>query len=381
MNRFLLYILGILTIAALPSCVHEWPAPPSTRPVQLTITRDKDMDYVYHLVQTANTRAEESGRGDEDGRGVGDGDDPRYAARYHIKAYPKGTTQLCVFDQMLHNHDLDHGSVVTTMQLPAGDFDVYVWNENVDASSHDCIFYTYDDFNEIKNTEPHIGANEYKDAFRGMVTVSVPESVDNVVEIKAQVCLERPLAAFAFVATDLEEFVRLETTRYELAEKERQEQLLRQQQDTRDDSDTRDDDDTKGPDGSLDAPTLIPDYRNYKVTMYYPGFVPTTFNNFTNKPTDSSVGLSYTTAINDLSDEEALIGFDHHMANGHASSVKVGFEVRDPNGNVIASLNPIDIPMERGKCTIVRGAFLTSKAQGGVGINPDFEGDINIEIK
>ena len=34
----------------------------------------------------------------------------------------------------------------------------------------------------------------------------------------------------------------------------------------------------------------------------------------------------------------------------------------------------------RGRNTIVRGRFLTSQATGGVGIDPGFNGEYNIEL-
>lgn len=38
------------------------------------------------------------------------------------------------------------------------------------------------------------------------------------------------------------------------------------------------------------------------------------------------------------------------------------------------------IPCERGKNTTVRGNFLTSDANGGIGIDPDYDGDLEVDL-
>ena len=48
---------------------------------------------------------------------------------------------------------------------------------------------------------------------------------------------------------------------------------------------------------------------------------------------------------------------------------------------LLSSTDPIDVPLERSKLTIVRGPFLTTQASGGVGIDPGFDGEWNYEIK
>lgn len=68
------------------------------------------------------------------------------------------------------------------------------------------------------------------------------------------------------------------------------------------------------------------------------------------------------------------------MVNGHESSVAVAMELYDPKGDLIGRTNTVNVPTKRGQNTIVRGKFLTSQTSGGVGINPDYNGDFNIEL-
>ena len=51
-----------------------------------------------------------------------------------------------------------------------------------------------------------------------------------------------------------------------------------------------------------------------------------------------------------------------------------------PDGELIGSTSTINVPTMRGRNTIVRGRFLTSQATGGVGIDPGFDGEYNIEL-
>ena len=68
------------------------------------------------------------------------------------------------------------------------------------------------------------------------------------------------------------------------------------------------------------------------------------------------------------------------MVNGHESSIAVALEVYDPEGTLIGRTVTINVPTKRGQNTIVRGRFLTSMASGGVGIDPSYNGEYNVEL-
>lgn len=75
-----------------------------------------------------------------------------------------------------------------------------------------------------------------------------------------------------------------------------------------------------------------------------------------------------------------LIGFDYFFINGEESSTTVSLEIYDLQNELIASTPPIAFRVQRNCATIIRGKFLTSKASGGVGINPEFDGAFNIHL-
>lgn len=377
-------VLAIIIMLACTSCVHEWPEAAGTRTVRIDVSHTLDISYIDHIVKMRSgetqtkTRTETRGDG-ADSRSDGvPADREAFAARYIYKVYPKGDTRYCVWETTEYREDLALKDFTTELTLPVGDWDIYVWNDFVDLDTRHNYFYDATEFTTVGYGEPFVGCHERKESFRGQLTVSVPASIEENVSVSGSVCLERPLAAYAFVATDLEEFIVTETTRQEALAAAAAKAA---QGDNADENATKGESggDTKG-DKPMDAPANLPDYGNYTVTFRYAGFLPAVFNNLTNKPVDSRTGVSYTAKISQLSDSEALLGYDHFFVNGHESSVKVAIEVRDTRGNLVANVNPIDIPVKRGRCTVVRGEFLTSRTTGGVGIVPDFDGEYNIEI-
>ena len=54
--------------------------------------------------------------------------------------------------------------------------------------------------------------------------------------------------------------------------------------------------------------------------------------------------------------------------------------IRDSEGNLLNRIEGIDVPIVRGKLTTIRDEFLTRDYAPGIGIDPGFDGDINITI-
>lgn len=163
----------------------------------------------------------------------------------------------------------------------------------------------------------------------------------------------RPLAKFEFVTTDVEAFV----------EKEIQAALSR---------------------GELSedlVPSRVIDVSQYKVMFYYFGFMPNTFNVFTDKPSDSTTGVRFEGRITQLNDQEASLGFDYVFVNGKESNVTVQVAIYDKEDRQLSMSEPINVPLRRSKHTLLKGEFLMQKTSGGIGIDPSFGGDFDIVIK
>jgi len=239
------------------------------------------------------------------------------------------------------------------LNLNQGFYNFIVWCDHVNKGSIGDKYYNTNDFAIItySNRENYEGCNDFKDAFRGTVQTTIQYdqySDGNIVAQEASVQLERPLAKFKFISTDLEEFIG---------------QVL----------------ESAASKGKTVSRTINPD--DYRVVFRYTGFMPCSFNMFTNKPNDSWAGVSFNGKMIPLNENEIELGFDYVFVNGTESKIKVAVEIYDKGGELLSNTNAIEVPLVRSKLTIVRGNFLASKASGGVGINTDFKGDFNIEIK
>ena len=102
---------------------------------------------------------------------------------------------------------------------------------------------------------------------------------------------------------------------------------------------------------------------------------------FTDKPIDSRTGVSFDSKIPPTESGEASLGFDYVMVNGVESFVSVIVAVYDTDGQLMVTSDAGKVPTKRNWHTIVRGKFLTQTANSGVGIDPGFDGEWNIEIK
>lgn len=327
----------LMLLMPLFSCVHEWPELPAGREVKLVVHHElpwRLFEYSYRQ----GTRA---------------GGDENVAVRYIYEVYPAGSTEVPVARYTQVREDLSLSDFSTTLDLPAGEYDVYVWSDFIDKDSEQSLYYDASTLTAVKVRMPYAGDTELKDAFQGMFTACVPLSADEDVSAEFEVTLRRPLTAYAFLSTDLEEFIEQETRRLGLPAIEG---------------------------GDMTRYPEV-DFSRYKVRMRYPGYVPVEYSVFRNRPTDSASGLYYEGNIRVVSHDEVLLGFDYFFINGQESSINVGIDIFDPEGEQVASVASVTIPVERNRATIVRGDFLTSKAHGGIGINPDFDGDYNIEIK
>ncbi len=338
-SRLLSSLVLFVGAICLSSCVHEWPEPLETRSVTLTVHHTLPWEYRDFNTGIGLTRTEES-------------NDPNLCVRYIYRVYPAGTNQIPVSETVEYRSDLTLADFTTTLAVPAGDYDIWVWTDFVEKDTETGLYYDASSFRAITYKYPYQGDTMRKDAFAGKTEVNVPASIDEVVSIDAEVTVERPLTGYVFISGDLTEFVRGEIARRKIYDAEI--------------------------DTELQIPTF--DFSEYKVKVSYTGYLPCEYDMFKGKPVDSATGVSYMADIRAISETKAAIGFDLFFINGKESSVRVALDIYGPDGERIAGTQNIDIPVNLSTITLVRGNFLTTKASGGVGIDPGFEGEFNIPI-
>lgn len=249
---------------------------------------------------------------------------------------------------------------VVSLPLEAGSYRILVWADYVEAATESDRYYTTEDLSEISLVSSsgkdddryfHQGNTPWREAYRGERRISVNN--DGSVRHsdgtpapagRAVVEMSRPMAQFAFVTTDLADF----SSRNRI----------------------------KGKDGAL------PDLSAYKIVLRYTSYMPSVYNAHTDKPVNSRIGVSFEAKPETLDGSRAILGYDHVLVNHSNTSVQVALEVHDKTtGEPIASTSPIEIPLQRNHLTIVSGPFLTTKSGTGVGINPGYFDDFNIEIR
>ena len=193
--------------------------------------------------------------------------------------------------------------------------------------------------------------------------------------------MKRPMAKFKFQATDVVKFLE-EEARRSAARGDADPKATGAENGNADTGGSKGTD-SKGPtdESSTQEAYGRINTGDYRVLFRYSGFVPCSFNMFTNRPADAWTGLSFEGRMIQLDKDNAELGFDYVFVNGHESTVSVSVEIYDRDGTLLSRSEPVSVPLVRNKVTIVRGKFLTVKAEGGVSIDADFDGEYNYEYR
>lgn len=343
--RFALF--GLLILAGISSCdVHEFPSVEE----KTSVTLEFRFDTVLPLHQTITLPSSKAASSSAED----------YDLRYTINIYradEQGNFGREACTMIVETKDdvtaLEHS---VTLEMESGVYRFIAWTDYVDAGSQDHKFYNTDRFEEITlYGEEHYGNCLFRDAFRGSADLEIATGENRQLTVD----MERPLARYSFIATDLEEFITKATQALAL----------------------RAASGTQSQDGDGTTPTQAIDLGDYRVIFRYTGYMPSSFNLFTDKPADVLTGVEFEGSIKQLNDKEAELGFDYVFVNGTESSVQVAVAICDQAGNLLSQTEEISVPVVRSKHTTVKGEFLTTEASGSVGISPGFDGEWNVEIQ
>ena len=347
--RKILYLIISMPILLLSACdVHEWPETPEFVKLHLRLNYETDMTEWEHLYD--GTSAIEQGYGEtcDNHRDYG-------KIRYIVRAYPiseKQRTSQTYTQEFVFTKDISEGyNHEVTLDLLPGNYNVMIWSDLVETSK-DNYFHNADNFSEITLHGDHKGNTDHRDAFRGTSNIClVADIVEHTPDI-LDIVMQRPLAKFEFVTTDLKEFIDKE---YEYLQRDAA---------------------TRG-----EVPPTRVNTDDYKVVFYYSGYMPNAYNMNTDKPVDSKMGVLFESKIDILNENEASLGFDYVFVNGKKSAVTVQIGLYDKEDRQLALSAPINVPLQRNHHTVIKGSFLMEETSGGITINPDFDGNHNIEIE
>lgn len=347
--RKILYLIICLPILLLSACdVHEWPETPEFVKLHLRLNYETDMTEWEHLYDGTSVIEQGYGETYDNHRDYG-------KIRYIVRTYPVSEKMRTTSDytqEFVFTKDISEGyDHEVTLDLLPGNYNVMVWSDLVQTSG-DNHFHNADNFAEIMLQGDHKGNTNYRDAFRGTNNISLVADIMERLPDTLNVEMQRPLAKYEFLTTDLKEFINKE---FEYLQKEAA---------------------TRG-----EVPPTRVNTDDYKVVFYYSGFMPNTYNMNTDKPVDSQMGVLFESKLGILSENEASLGFDYVFVNGKKSAVTVQIGLYDKEDRQLALSDPINVPLQRNHHTMLKGSFLMSQASGGITINPDFDGNHNILIE
>lgn len=343
MKKLSAYIL-ILMACLLASCdVHEWPEPTVGTRLNLHLRYQTQLPKWIHPY---NERAAQM----DDNSVLTEG-----YMQYIVRLYPvleSGKTSLQPVGEWIFGQDIANGyNLDTYIDVEPGNYELMVWS-NILFNQEAAPFYDPTSFAEIM-LQLHQANTDYRDAFRGKEKVNVEATIGAQLPQDIEVAMQRPLAKFEFVSTDLQTFVQREINRAALENRAK----------------------------PVTYDDIMRGLGDYNVTFHYVGYMPDAFSIFTDKPVDSSTGNKFASRLTKISDTEASMGFDYVFTNGKETAVTMQIEVTDAKGTQLSLTKPIEVPLKRSYHTIMKGAFLTATASGGISINPEFEGDHNVMLR
>ena len=336
------FIALVLTIV-LAGCVHDYPSmtedgeegiDPTLVEVNTEVTLDLEL-VPLEIITQQNARS-----GTTKARA---GEQTDYRRRFIIEAWREGKPtdrQVTVMETAEEENGDGKISLPIRLKLHALAYTLAVWTDYVKAGTTDDLYYDTKDLQYVACRDPYTGSTDYRDCLYGTAALDLRQYRDAWnAKVQVKVELVRPLAKYELIATDVKDFLRK-------TKKQRT------------------------------------DGEAFTITFSYGFYLPTVFNVLSGKPADSRTGIAYTIPLTVPTDgqEECTIGTDFVFVNGEESFVSLSMEIRDGGGNVISRTTGLEVPYRRGHLTTVRARFLTNEMQGGVDINDEFDGNIDVDL-
>lgn len=344
-QKYAIGFIALVMATLFVSCVHDYPGmteegeegvDPTLVEVNTEVTLDLELVPLEIITQESARSGTNKARS-----GTTKADDG-YRRRFIIEAWREGkptARQVTVMETAKEDGD-GKISLPIHLKLHALEYTLAVWTDYVKAGTTDDLYYDTDNLQQVACTAPYTGSTPYRDCLYGTAPLDLRQYRDEWnAKVQIKVDMVRPLAKYELIATDVKDFLR--KTKKQRADDE-----------------------------------------TFTITFSYGFYLPTVFNVLTGKPADSRTGIAYTTPLTVPTDgqKECTIGTDFVFVNGTESFVSLSMEIRDGGGNVISRTTGLEVPYRRGHLTTVRARFLTNEMQGGVDIDDDFDGNIDVDL-
>lgn len=329
---------------ALVSCVHECPEDPAVDPtiIEASIRLLPSGPLTVYpngeeLVETSTSNA-------------------NLAARYYVELYASNTENFSIdkgelvwADTLLREPSEIEEPVNLNLELNALHYKMVVWQDLVDAENTDTdLFWSVPSLNGIAALpkDGYYACNDNKMAQTATYEFDLTpyfRKWDIKESIDIQLC--SAVSKFVIVADDVAEFIKSYRANYDVE-----------------------------PDVSVEE---IISSCTFKVS--YMGYMLNGYNAFRDKMNNSEGGYAFATEPVVIDKGHACICFDYMLTNAD-TRVTLKLDTYDRDGYLINSISNIEVPLSRGCVTVVHGNYLTRDYGGGIGIDPGFEGEINVQI-
>ena len=345
-QKYAIGFIALVVATLFVSCVHDYPdmtedgeegVDPTLVEVNTEVTLDLEL-VPLEIITQKNARS-----GTNKARSGTTKADDGYRRRFIIEAWREGkptARQVTVMETAEEENGDEKITLPIHLRLHAVDDTLAVWTDYVKAGTDTDLYYDTDNLQQVACTDPYTGSTPYRDCLYGTAPLDLRDYRNEWnAKVQVQIDMVRPLAQYEIIATDVKDFLR--KTKKQRADDE-----------------------------------------TFTITFSYGFYLPTVFNVLAGKPADSRTGITYTTPLTVPADgqEECTIGTDFVFVNGTESFVSLSMEIRDSGGNVISRTTGLKVPYRRGHLTTVRARFLTNEMQGGVDIDDDFDGNIDVDL-
>lgn len=349
MMRRCLCIMLIAVAALLCGCaVHQWPEPESGTMV-LHLHYEPDFwvwEHRYDPVQGAVEEMDPEHGVDEEHPGTSSrysGEHTHGVMRTVIRVFRHDDLDRSI-REFTFSRDVSEGyDCDIELDIEADDYVFAVWSD-LNEQTSDAPYYEPSDFRRVQLVHNNYFANtDYRDGYRGRLVIAKPQNGGIAGVERYDITMRRPMAKYEFITTDLSEFLENETTRRHLQSRAR--------------------------------------IEDYVVEIRYPAYLPSSYSVIEDRLENSTTGVKFRSQVTITGESEASLGFDYVLINDtDKGGVQAEISVYDMNGERVAHSNMITVPLRRDHHTILRGAFLSMDARGGVGVDPGYDGDHNVNF-
>ncbi|GHV50091.1 hypothetical protein FACS1894181_10190 [Bacteroidia bacterium] len=321
----ILYLAFSFILAVLSGCTHKYPDGEGTLTLEVGLTLNLQWESFENLTKAALRSA------------------GGYSRRFIVEVRREGRT---VFRQTLVPGNFIERQTEFTLPEPlmlhALEYTLAVWSDYAATGSADGLHYNTSALHSVAVNEPYTGNTDRRDCHYAVTTLDLRPYRDRWnAKVRIEANMTRPLAKYRIIATDAGKFIE-------------------------------------------SAGKKFPGEKDFGIRFTYGFYFPVAFNVWEGKPSGSRLGVAFegTLSLPDDGAEEVLLGSDYIFTSETGSYIPLVMEIFSlAGGNTIGRFPVLNVPYRRGYVTTLRGRFLSAFFDsGGIGIDPGFDGDININL-